>query len=727
MSWYPLGRPVGTTIYPGMQFSAVAIWKALNEIFGVEMSLNDVCVMTPAWFGGVATALLGALTAECSGSGWAGAAAAVVMAVAPAHIMRSVAGGFDNESVAITAMCLTFLLWTRSLRCEKSWPLGALAGVAYVYMVWVWGGYVFVLNMVGLHAAAIALSGNFSLGLWKAYSLWYVIGTAGAIQLPVVGLRPLKSLEELGPMGIFLLLQLLAYCEVQRQSKAMDAKAHRALLFKVFSMAAGAGVVVVAMLIPTGYFGPLSARVAGLFVKHTKTGNPLVDSVAEHQPASADAYWAHLHMLCYFAPAGFVLSLFRTTRANYFLVLYALTAYYFANKMNRLIILMGPIASALAGVAIGKGCEWALYQFVAVGRAFMGGSPDKKADKEEANGKDKAEDNDKADASKSAKGGKGTPGKGKSKKAASAAAGDEEGVGATLRTLYGQLKGPLDKVYLSPGGLLLRVCFAAWIMYSTVTYLASFWEYSHRFAEQISQPSIIFKGRLHSGEEIMVTDYLDGYNWLRENTAEDARVMAWWDYGYQITGIGNRTSLADGNTWNHEHIALLGRALTSPERRAHKIVRHLADYVLVWAGGGGDDLAKSPHMARIGTSVFPDICPGDPLCKGFGFYDRQQNPTPSMEASLLYKLTQHNVRPGVTANSTLFKEVWSSRYGKMRIFKVLRVSKKSKEWLADPANRLCDAPGSWYCPGQYPPGLPGPPKSFKKLDYDEAQKATPFK
>ena len=94
---------------------------------------------------------------------------------------------------------------------------------------------------------------------------------------------------------------------------------------------------------------------------------------------------------------------------------------------------------------------------------------------------------------------------------------------------------------------------------------------------------------------------------------------------------------------------------------------------------------------------------------------------------LLYKLTQHNVRPGVTANSTLFKEVWSSRYGKMRIFKVLRVSKKSKEWLADPANRLCDAPGSWYCPGQYPPGLPGPPKSFKKLDYDEAQKATPFK
>ena len=40
-----------------------------------------------------------------------------------------------------------------------------------------------------------------------------------------------------------------------------------------------------------------------------------------------------------------------------------------------------------------------------------------------------------------------------------------------------------------------------------------------------------------------------------------------------------------GNTWNHEHIALLGRILTGPEKEAHRIARHLADYVLVWAGG----------------------------------------------------------------------------------------------------------------------------------------------
>ena len=48
--WYPLGRPVGTTIYPGMQFTAAGIYNALNAIPDVTVSLNDVCVFMPAAF-----------------------------------------------------------------------------------------------------------------------------------------------------------------------------------------------------------------------------------------------------------------------------------------------------------------------------------------------------------------------------------------------------------------------------------------------------------------------------------------------------------------------------------------------------------------------------------------------------------------------------------------------------------------------------------------------------
>merc|ERR1719333_459943 len=131
----------------------------------------------------------------------------------------------------------------------------------------------------------------------------------------------------------------------------------------------------------------------------------------------------------------------------------------------------------------------------------------------------------------------------------------------------------------------------------------------------MGEPTLKFR----NGAGEIIDDYVVGYKWLKDNTPEDARVMAWWDYGYQITGIGNRTSIADGNTWNHEHIATLGRTLTNPEKKAWNIMRHLADYVLVWSGGGSDDMAKSPHLARIGNSVFPDVCgDDDPTCNKFG-------------------------------------------------------------------------------------------------------------
>ena len=58
--------------------------------------------------------------------------------------MRSVAGGYDNECIAVAAIVATFYLWCRSLRNQRSWPIGIIAGIMYVYMVAAWGGYVFV-------------------------------------------------------------------------------------------------------------------------------------------------------------------------------------------------------------------------------------------------------------------------------------------------------------------------------------------------------------------------------------------------------------------------------------------------------------------------------------------------------------------------------------------------------------------------------------------------------
>jgi hypothetical protein len=90
-----------------------------------------------------------------------------------------------------------------------------------------------------------------------------------------------------------------------------------------------------------------------------------------------------------------------------------------------------------------------------------------------------------------------------------------------------------------------------------------------------------------------------------------------------------------------------------------------------------------------------------------------------MAESLLYKLVKNGLEEGVSVDTNRFKEVYRSKYGKVRIYRVLSVSKESKEWVADPANRICDSPGSWFCRGQYPPVLEKilkEKKNFRQLE-----------
>jgi dolichyl-diphosphooligosaccharide--protein glycosyltransferase len=681
MSWYPLGRPVGTTIYPGLQLTSVFLHDNVLPAIGYPMSLNDVCCFVPAWFGVVATVALGLIAYEVTSSLTATAWAMSIMAIIPAHIMRSVGGGYDNESIAISAMLITFYFHIRSLRDDYSWILGILTGLAYTYMAAAWGGYIFVLNMVAFHSLILAAYAIYSTEdsgltrLHRAYSLFYVIGTYGAMQIPVVGNAPLKSMEQILGLIVFLGLQLLEVTQMIKRSRNMDPAQTKQFRLQVVAGFAALFVVLVAIILPTGYFGPLSSRVRGLFLRHTRTGNPLVDSVAEHQPASSGAYYHYLKECYYLSPVGFFL-LTRSDKSKrkdaiFFAISFSLVAYFFCSKMSRLMILMGPPASLCSAISLRALVTYFTSQLEDFNesRFFLSLVSTKK------------------------------------KKPKAAKRSNKEDM---YEAAQEEFHNSFAEMYNEPSTRWLRVAGSAlgFVLLMPVCY--NYYAYCNAMAVRMSNPSIMFQATLADGSHIMVDDYREAYWWLRDNTPEDSRVMAWWDYGYQITGIANRTTIADGNTWNHEHIATLGRALTSQEKYAHAIVRHLADYVLIWTGGGGDDLAKSPHMARIANSVYDDVCGiNDPTCRTFGFLDgrERKQPTKMMSESLLYKLHQAGIEPGVSVDPERFVEVFSSKYRKVRIYKVLRVSGKSKAWVADPANKVCDAPGSWYCTGQYPPAL----------------------
>jgi len=269
-----------------------------------------------------------------------------------------------------------------------------------------------------------------------------------------------------------------------------------------------------------------------------------------------------------------------------FLLVWGFTAYYFSHKMVRLILLTAPIGCALGGIAAGRLFSWCLRQ-------WWDPSADIPSEKKNSSTKAKRQPS--------------SAGK-KSKKT-----GDS----------FDSLKEAMDNALSSSEGIIAKRTVSALTLVLSYFLGVNFKDYCWKLSTDLSNPTIIVKARLRDGRVIKLDDYREAYWWLRDNTPQDARIMAWWDYGYQITAISNRTTLADGNTWNHEHIALLGKALTASEEEGYEIARHLADYVLIWGGGGGDDLAKSPHLARIANSVYRTHCPaGDPTCRSFGFVVR---------------------------------------------------------------------------------------------------------
>ncbi|MGD1834935.1 MAG: peptidylprolyl isomerase [Nitrososphaeraceae archaeon] len=119
-----------------------------------------------------------------------------------------------------------------------------------------------------------------------------------------------------------------------------------------------------------------------------------------------------------------------------------------------------------------------------------------------------------------------------------------------------------------------------------------------------------------TGFRMQVTDWIDTFDWISENIPKESVIASWWDYGYWITTLGERTSLADNATINQTRIQTIAQMLMSNEEEGIKIAKDLqSDYILLYVvadrlpgndgtnfytlGSGGDESKKQWFM-RIG-------------------------------------------------------------------------------------------------------------------------------
>ncbi|XP_074606564.1 dolichyl-diphosphooligosaccharide--protein glycosyltransferase subunit STT3A [Acropora palmata] len=531
-AWYPLGRIIGGTIYPGLMVTSAVLYHVLN-FFHITIDIRNVCVFLAPLFSSFTTLVTYHLTKELKDAS-AGLVAAAMISIVPGYISRSVAGSYDNEGIAIFCMLLTYALWIKSVKTGSLF-WSTMCALAYFYMVSSWGGYVFLINLIPLHVLALMLTGRFSHRIYVAYCCVYCLGTILSMQISFVGFQPVQSSEHMAAFGVFGLCQIHAFVDYVRSRMPHE---HFQLLFKSVVLVAAIGVSTVGGILTfTGKISPWTGRFYSLLdPSYAKNNIPIIASVSEHQPTTWSSFYFDLQLLVFMFPVGLYYCFYKLTDANIFIIMYGVTSIYFAGVMVRLMLVLAPVACILSGISVST-----------VLTTYMKNLDISRRERKT------------------------------SKKT--------------------------DPTYPIKNEVATAMVALMSLLLITYTFHCT-WVTS----EAYSSPSIVLSAKQHDGSRVIFDDFREAYYWLRQNTPEESKVMSWWDYGYQITAMANRTILVDNNTWNNTHISRVGQAMASSEDRAYEIMRELdVNYVLVIFGGltgyASDDINKFLWMVRIGGST----------------------------------------------------------------------------------------------------------------------------
>ena len=112
-------------------------------------------------------------------------------------------------------------------------------------------------------------------------------------------------------------------------------------------------------------------------------------------------------------------------------------------------------------------------------------------------------------------------------------------------------------------------------------------------------------------------DWLVTLDWIKNNTPENSVIGSWWDYGYWIQTLGDRTTTIDNATLNGKTIQDFAAMYLSTPDEAYVLLKELdIDYLVVFVAGeklqvksnlgeslyvlnGGGDESKKPWFMRI--------------------------------------------------------------------------------------------------------------------------------
>ena len=514
MSWWPWGRDVAYTSFPGLALLAATFYNFLNAL-GVPMvpafaagplasdPIYNFVIIFPvimATFTCLAIYFFG----KDIGGKEIGLFAAFFLALNGSYIGRTSLGFFDDETVGIFSIILYSLFFLRAIDKERpmknSLVYSIAAGLSLGYLFTAWGASRFPVGLTLIFVVVLLFLKRYSSRLLVTYATTYAIALLIAINVPhLLGYRFLLETTNLAVFGVFALL-----CAFEISLHLRTARMKN--MFAVGMIALGIAAFVA--LYAFGYIQPLAGRYQSILNPFERLANPIVVSVQEHRPAAWGTLYYDLGVGILFIPVGFYFAAQNPTNRNIYLILFGLTAIYVASAFVRLTLILAPALCIL----------WALA-LIRVLRPFITLLREKPI------------------------------------------------TFKTRMRIEGHVGREFSAAFLILIFLLLTLTF---VFPSTESRIRG--ESFPRVLEQAYVPVTIAAASLPVKPDQTAPDWFDALNWMRYNLPSDAVVASWWDYGYWITTIADKRSLVDNATFNTTQIEQVGLMFMSNETSALKVL-----------------------------------------------------------------------------------------------------------------------------------------------------------
>jgi dolichyl-diphosphooligosaccharide--protein glycosyltransferase len=178
----------------------------------------------------------------------------------------------------------------------------------------------------------------------------------------------------------------------------------------------------------------------------------------------------------------------------------------------------------------------------------------------------------------------------------------------------------------------------------------------------VDMPPIILTGATSSPP---TTDWLETLEWIKLNTPENAVIASWWDYGYWITTMSDRTTIVDNATLSTLQIQKMAKMLMSAPNDSWNMLKEMnADYVVIFLSaqkindnledklyvlGGGGDESKVVWFARIAELSAEKYLKSDGIT-GTNYFHEQ-----TMLGKMIPFTTAVYYNPDTQENSAIYK------------------------------------------------------------------------